>query len=245
MGWKSIPPLREFFDRLGERAEREQIGVEQLEKALGGGVHQLHVELRRVDHDRVGEGAQGALGGLLRLQDFLRGALAIGAQTGRHLVEGGGELADLIARLHRHMLVEVPLAELLCRLGQALHRAHDGTRQQPGDDRRDGKTGRQRNDHVARGFTSLFARGILGIHHVVTVDLQNFFRRGRDGGGRRQKLVVVKGPAGRIAGRQREKLVRGGEILRMQLLHRVLEVALTRQRDVVRPRCPSWSRTSG
>ena len=50
---------------------------------------------------------------LSRLQNLVTHDLAISAQFGRHLVEGIGELTELILRSDGHNLVEISLAEFL------------------------------------------------------------------------------------------------------------------------------------
>ena len=226
--------LQPLVDQRRKIPERQQRLAHLLDKGLGGGVPQLHFLAGRKDQDRVGKGAQRAFRRLLRLQDLLARALAIGAQLGRHLVEGRRQLAQLVVRLYRHVLVEIPLPELLGRFGQAVHRPQNGTRQRIRRRGRDHEAHQQRHDHVARRVLALLPRRVVGLDHVLLVQVENVRRRlvrlGKGG----LQLAEIKSAPRRVRWRQRHEFRRRRHVRRVLRRELLLELAFADERDVVR-----------
>ncbi len=80
----------------------------------------------------------------------------------------------------------------------------------------------------------LLPRLVVGRDHIVAVDLEDFLGGAGDRGGRRREFLHIECAARRIVGREGEEFGGGGEIFRVQLLHRAFQAALAGQRDIVR-----------
>ena len=80
----------------------------------------------------------------LRHRRAQRGAFLF--QAARHLVEGVGELANLVMGRHQRLMVEVAGADQPGRLHQAVHRSGDAARQPDADREREQHAGQEERD---------------------------------------------------------------------------------------------------
>ena len=115
------------------------------------------------DEHGIGRGRERGLHGALRAHHARLHRLAIVAEPRGHGVERAGELAEFVARQHRHVAVELAIAQRHGRGREDLNGLQQRTREPPPDEQREHHGHRHCSEQHAFGFGGelLGERGIL------------------------------------------------------------------------------------
>ncbi len=132
------------------------------------------------DGDGVGQAVDGQLSGALNAHELGAIGAAEFAQLGGHRIERLGQLVKLIAGIHVHDLIEIPLGDFFEGACERAERAKNRAAHQQDEDDRQSDAGHRQADDQSRGAVGHVLDLALDGLHVFEVEIDYFLGAGFD-----------------------------------------------------------------
>ncbi len=170
------PLLSRVAPEIGHPAERQVRDLRpgfQPEDGPGRFRGHLDLPVRVDDRDGVGKAVEGLLGGPLDAEELGLVRPAELPQARGHGVERLGQVPDLVPGVGGHDEVEVAAPDLVRRADEAVDRPQDPTSGEEDENDGQGRPDGQEDVHLPSGGRGAPAGAVVGIAHVLLVQLQD------------------------------------------------------------------------